>query len=147
VPFKPLRLLIAYDSAGKRCGMVVPRMKQLLEERAFEVDVWEIDDQSPDLDDYQGVVIGTPVRGLALRDSGPTAKVAAFIQNTEALEEKKVALFCVFDVRPGTVFDRMKNLLNERGADVVTEYPYWRLQPADGADLLPAECMVRIRTR
>jgi menaquinone-dependent protoporphyrinogen IX oxidase len=147
VPFKPLRLLIAYDAAGRRCSAVVSRMKQLLEERAFEVDVWEIEGESPDLDDYQGVVIGCPVRGLALREAGPTAKVATFIQNAEALEDKKVALFCVFDVRPGTVFDRMKNLLNERGADVVTEYSYWRLQPADGEDLLPAECMVRIRTR
>lgn len=147
MPFKPLSLLIAYDPAGKRCGAVVPRMKQLLEERAFEVDVWEIDDTPPDLEAYQGIVIGSPVRGLAIRDSGPTPKVAKFIQSAEALEEKKVAIFCVFDVRPGTVFDRMKNLLNERGADVVTEYPYWRLQPADGADLLPAECMVRIRTR
>ncbi len=147
MPFKPLRLLIAYDAAGHRCSAVVPRMKQLLEERAFEVDVWEIDGEAPDLDEYQGVVIGSPVRGLALRDGGPTAKVAAFIQSTEALDEKKVAIFCVFDVRPGTIFDRMKNLLNERGADVVTEYPYWRVQPADGEDLLPAECMVRIRTR
>lgn len=147
MPFKPLRLLIAYDAAGNRCGRVVSRMKELLEERAFEVDIRELDGQPVDLDEYQGVILGTPVRGLALRDAGPTEKVSAFIKDTEGLDEKKVALFCVYDVRPGAVFDRMKNLINERGAEVVTEYPYWRLQPRDGEDLLPAECMVRIRTR
>lgn len=147
MPFKPLRLLIAYDAAGKRCAAVVARMKELLEHRAFEVDVHELGGEVPDLDDYAGVVLGTPVRGLALRDAGPTQAVAAFIEQADGLDEKKVAIFCVYDVRPGTVFDRMKNLLNERGAEVVTEYPYWRLQPHDGEELLPAECMVRIRTR
>lgn len=147
MPFKPLRLLIAYDAEGKRCAPVVERMKELLEHRAFEVDVHAIGDDMPDLDDYAGVVLGTPVRGLALRDSGPTAAVARFIEQADGLDEKKVAIFCVFDVRPGTVFDRMKNLLHERGAEVVTEYPYWRAQPRDGEELLPAECMVRIRTR
>lgn len=147
MPFKPLRLLIAYDAAGNRCGSVVKRMKELLEARAFEVDLLEIGAPVPDLDDYQGVIIGTPVMGLSLRDKGPTEKVAAFIRETDGLDEKKVAIFCVFDLRPGTVFDRMKNLLNERGSDVVTEYPYWRMQPNDGEDGLPAECMIRIRTR
>ncbi len=147
MPFKPLRLLIAYDNAGKRCGGVVARMKELLEERAFLVDTFELGSNTPDLDDYQGVVIGTPVRGLAVRDAGPSAAVAQFIENAPGLDEKKVAIFCVYDVRPGAVFDRMKNLLNARGAEVVTEYPYWRLQPRDGEDGLPAECMVRIRTR
>ena len=147
MPSKPLRLLIAYDADGNRCGRVVKRMKELLEARAFEVDVFELGGAVPDLDDYQGVVIGSPVRGLSLRDTGPTEKVATFIKTAEGLDEKKVAIFCVFDVRPGTVFDRMKNLLNERGAEVVTEYPYWRMQPTDGEDGLPAECMVRIRTR
>lgn len=147
MPFKPLRLLIAYDAAGNRCGRVVARMKELLEERAFEVDTFELGGETPDLSDYQGVVIGSPVRGLAVRDAGPTPKVAQFIEQAEGLDEKKVAIFCVFDIRPGNIFDRMKNLLNARGAEVVTEYPYWRLQPRDGEDGLPAECMVRIRTR
>lgn len=147
MPFTPLRLLIAYDAAGNRCGRVVSRMKVLLEERAFEVDTFEIGGEPPDLSGYQGVVIGTPVRGFAVSDAGPTAKVAHFIEQTEELDEKKVALFCVYDIRPGNIFDRMKNLLNARGIDVVTEYPYWRLQPRDGEDGLPAECMVRIRTR
>lgn len=145
MPFKPLRLLIAYDNAGDRCGKIVPRMKELLEERAFQVDVHEIGTGEVDLDDYRGVIIGTPVIGLGLRDTGPTAKVVDWINAQEGLDEKKVALFCVFDVRPGDIFDKMKNVVFEKGAEVVVEYPYWRLRPEDGEDQLPAECMVRIR--
>jgi menaquinone-dependent protoporphyrinogen IX oxidase len=146
VPFKPVRLLIAYDNEGGRCGLVVPRMKQLLEERAFEVDVFEIGSGEADLEPYKGVVLGTPVTGLAIRNTGPTAKVVDFITSVEGLDEKKVALFCVYDVRPGDVFDRMKNLIYERGAEHVAEWPYWRMRPEDGDTILPAECMVRIRS-
>ncbi len=146
MPFKPVRLLIAYDNAGGRCGSVVPRMKELLEARAFEVDTLELGNGDVDLDSYKGVIIGTPVTGLALRDAGPTAKVAAFINDTEGLDEKKVALFCVYDLRPGDVFDRMKNLVYERGAEHVAEWAYWRARPDDGETALPAECMVRIRS-
>lgn len=146
MPFKPLRLLIAYDNDGGRCGLVVPRMKELLEARAFAVEVHEIGSGEVDLEDYNGVILGTPVTGLAIRNTGPTAKVVDFINATEGLDEKKVALFCVYDVRPGDVFDRMKNLLYERGAEYVAEWPYWRARPADGESMLPAECMVRIRS-
>lgn len=147
MPFKPLRLLIAFDPAGGRCGAVVPRMKALLEARAFEVETFEIGSGEPDLDGFAGVVIGTPVTGLGLRSAEPTDKVIAFIQNAPDLDEKKVAIFCVFDLRMGNVFDRMRNFLNERGVEVVTESPYWRLQPREGEEALPAECMVRIRSR
>lgn len=146
MPFKPLRLLIAYDNDGGRCGTVVPRLKELLEARAFAVDTFEIGSGEADLDGYAGVLIGTPVMGLALRGAGPTAKVAEFINTVEGLDEKKVALFCVYDVRPGDIFDRMKNLVYERGAEYVAEWPYWRLRPEDGETMLPAECMVRIRS-
>lgn len=145
MPFKPLRLLIAYDNEGGRCGIVIPRLKELLEARAFSVDLFEIGSGTVDLEDYKGVLIGTPVTGLALRDASPTAKVTEFIQNVEGLDEKKVALFCVYDIRPGDIFDRMKNLVYERGAEYVAEWPYWRLRPQDGETMLPAECMVRIR--
>lgn len=143
--FKPLRVLVAYDPAGNRCAPIVPRMKELLELRAFEVDIHEIGSEEVDLDPYVGVIIGTPVTGLAVRNAGPTQAVADWINAQDALDEKKVALFCVFDLRPGDVFDKMKNLINEKGAEYVCEYAYWRLQPHDGETLLPAECMVRIR--
>ena len=143
--FKPVRLLIAYDPAHGRCGKVVPRMKELLEARAFEVDVHELGNGEVDLEPYRGVVIGTPVTGLGLRGAGPTTTVAEFINTQADLDEKKVALFCVYDVRLGNVFDKMKNLIFEKGAECVVEYPYWRARPGDGEDQLPAECMVRIR--
>lgn len=146
MPFKPLRILIAYDNSGGRCGLVVPRMKELLEARAFEVDTVELGSGPVDIEAYRGIILGTPVTGLALRAAGPSAAVSEFINTAEGLDEKKVALFCVYDVRPGDIFDRMKNLLYERGAEYVAEWPYWRLRPADGEAMLPAECMVRIRS-
>ena len=146
MPFKPVRVLIAYDNQGGRCGAVIPRMRELLEARAFEVEEFEIGSGAVDLDAFRGVIIGTPVTGLAIRDAGPTAKVAEFINSVEGLDEKKVALFCVYDVRPGDIFDRMKNLVYERGAEHVAEWAYWRLRPEDGETMLPAECMVRIRS-
>lgn len=146
MPFKPIRLLIAYDNDGNRCAPIVPRMKELLEDRAFLVDVHEIGSGEVDIEPYSGIVIGTPVTGLAVRSAGPTQKVIDFINGLEGLDEKKVATWCVFDVRPGDVFDKFKNILFEKGADVVAEGPYWRLRPEDGETALPAECMVRIRT-
>lgn len=145
MPFKPIRLLIAHDPAGGRCGLVVPRMKELLELRAFEVDVHEIGSGEVDLEPYAGLIIGTPVTGLALRNVQPTQKVADFISNAEGLDEKKVALFCVYDVRPGDIFDRMKNLVYEKGAEYVAEHAYWRLRPTEEDYVIPAECMIRIR--
>lgn len=145
VPYKPIRILIAYDNEGGRCGMVIPRLKELLEDRAFEVETLEIGAGDPDLEEFQGVLIGTPVTGLAIRNVGPTQKVADFINTVEGLDEKKVALFCVYDVRAGDVFDKMKNLVYERGAEYVAEWAYWRVRPEDGETMLPAECMIRIR--
>lgn len=145
MPFKPLRLLIAYDPAGQRCDLVVPRMKELLVARGFDVDVHPIGSGTADLGDYSGVIIGTPVTGLGLRGTGPTTAVTDWITAQDELDEKKVALFCVFDVRQGDVFDKMKNLILEKGAEYVAEYGYWRARPTDGETLLPAECMIRIR--
>lgn len=144
--FKPIRLLIAYDPARGHCGLVVPRMKKMLEDRAFTVDVHEIDGSPVDLADYSAVIFGTPMPGVGLRRSGPTEKVEQFIAGLEGLDEKKFALFCVYDVGFGTTFDRLKNLLMEKGAEYVAEHPYWRLRPQDGEHILPAECMIRIRS-
>lgn len=143
MPFKPLRLLIAYDPALGLCRTVVPRMKEMLEERAFEVDVLEIGDGAVDLAPYKGVIVGTPVPGV--RASEPTEKVQRFLAEAEDLDEKKVALFCVYGLRPGRVLDRMKGLAIERGAEVVVAHPYARLKPHEMEHLLPAECMIRIR--
>lgn len=145
MPFKPKRVLIAFDNEGGRCGIVVPRMKMLLEDRAFEVETYELGSGEADLDSFDGVLIGTPVKGLGLRNVGPTPRVAEFINTVAGLDEKKVGLFCVYDVREGDVFDKMKNLVYERGAEYVSEWAYWRLRPEEGETILPAECMIRVR--
>lgn len=143
MPFKPLRLLIAYDPALGLCRAVVPRMKEMLEERAFDVDVVELGDDPVDVGPYKGVVVGNPVPGV--RASEPTAKVQRFLAEAEDLDEKKVAVFCVYGLRPGRVLDRMKGLAIERGAEVVVAHAYSRLKPQEMEHVLPAECMIRIR--
>lgn len=145
MPFEPLRLCIIHDNARGHCGRVVPLMKEMLEERAFEVDVHEISQGSLDLAPYAGLVIGTPVFGLGIRSVGPTPALRSFIEDLPDLEDHKVAVFCVYETRPGRTFDRMKNLLFDKGADFVAEHAYWFLQPRRHAHIIPAECMIRIR--
>ncbi len=143
--FQPIKLLILIDDARGYCSRVVPRMKELLEHRAFAVDVHRIQDGPVDIDDYKGLVIGSPVFGLGIKGVGPTPELTKFIEDLEDLDEKKVALFCVYETRPGTTFDRMKGLVLELGAEFVAAHGYWLLQPTKHEHIIPAECMVRIR--
>lgn len=143
--FKPIHLLVAYDPARGHCASVVPRMKQMLEVRAFVVDVHELGSGDVDLEPYRGVILGTPLPGRGLRRFGPTAAVEQFIKTAEGLDEKKVACFCVYELGFGTTLDRMRNLLLERGAEVVAEHAYWKLRPDAGEHIIPAECMIRVR--
>lgn len=145
MPFRPLRLLILFDDTRGYCGRVVPRMKEMLEQRAFLVDVHRIQDGPVDITPYAGLVIGTPVFGLGIKGVGPTPALTKFIEDLEDLDEKKVALFCVYELRPGTTFDRMKGLILEMGADFVAAHGYWLLRPCHQEHIIPAECMVRIR--
>ncbi len=145
MPFRPLRLLILIDDTRGYCGKVVPRMKEMLEQRAFLVDVHRIEDGPVDITPYAGLVIGTPVFGLGIKGVGPTPALTKFIEDLEDLDEKKVALFCVYEIRPGTTFDRMKGLVLEMGAEFVAAHGYWLLRPHAQEHIIPAECMVRIR--
>ncbi|MES2639932.1 MAG: hypothetical protein V4850_10635 [Myxococcota bacterium] len=149
MPFKPIRILIAYDDTRGFCGAVVPRMKQMLEERAFQVDTFVIGGQtpqeSPDLEPYGGIVVGAPVLRLGLRPSTVPPAVAAFLDGAEALDEKKLAVFSVFGAWPGTMVEALKQKVGELGGECVAEYAYWRLKPEWGEHVVPAECMIRIR--
>ncbi len=145
MPFKPIRILIAYDDTRGLCGSVVPRMKQMLEERAFRVDTFVIGGEAPDLEPYAGVVVGAPVPRLGLRPAIVPASVAAFLDGAEGLDEKKVAVFSVYTAFPGTLVDALKQKVGELGAECVAEYAYWRLKPEWGEHVVPAECMIRIR--
>jgi menaquinone-dependent protoporphyrinogen IX oxidase len=146
VPFKPIRLLIAYDDASGLCGAVVPRMKQMLEERAFHVDTHVIGGEVPDIEPYSGVIVGAPVLRAGIRPAEVPASVSAFLDAAEGLDEKKVAVFSVFRALPGTMTEALKQKVGAIGAEVVAEYAYWHARPQAGDHVIPAECMVRIRT-
>jgi hypothetical protein len=145
MPFTPIRLCIVYDNARGHCGRVVPRMKQLLEHRAFLVDTHEVGAGPLDIAPYRGLILGTPVIGLGLRGEGPSRKLRTFLEALPDLDEHLVAIFCVYELRPGNTFDRMKNLVFEKGARFVAEQAFWVLQPHRDDHIIPAECMVRIR--
>jgi hypothetical protein len=145
MPFRPLRLCIVYDGARGLCGRVVPRMREMLEHRAFLVDAHEVGRGRLDPAPYRGLVLGTPVTGLALRGAGPSAALRAWIRDLPSLAGLPVALFCVFEVRPGDTLDRMNALVREKDAEVVARQAIWVLAPRRDDHVLPAECMVRIR--
>lgn len=144
--FQPLRLLILYDGAEGLCQRVVPRMRQLLEHRAFVVDEHTIDQGPVEVTAYAGLVIGSPVLGLGLRGAAPTPALADYVRDElDELDEHKVAVFCVHPVRPGFSLDRMKGMAFSKGAEVVAAHAYSVLRPHHGEHVLPTECMVRIR--
>lgn len=146
MPFRPLSLCILHDDTRGHCGRVVPRMKEMMEQRAFRVDVREVGEGLPDLGAYAGLVIGTPVLGLGWKGVGPSPRVRTLLEGMPDLEGKPVAIFCVYEVRPGDTFDRMKNLLFEKNATFVAQHAYWMGRPHRGDHVIPAECMVRIRS-
>lgn len=143
--YKRIRLLLAYDPSGGLCAGVVPRMKEMLEHRAFDVDTYEIGNPAPDLEPYKGVVLGCAVRGLGLRGDVPTQALLDFVSAAEGLDEKKVALFTVCTALPGKMLLRLREAVEARGSTVVVMHAYNRFRPEDAEEVLPAECMVRIR--
>ena len=145
MPFVPLHLLILFDDNLGYCAKVVPTMKEMLENRAFIVDVHRIQDGPIDISSYRGVIIGAPVVGMGFRRMAPGPDLFSFIQDLPDLDDFAVAIFCVYPLQPGTSLERMKGLLLEKGAEVVASrgYPLLRLDPAD--TVIPAECMARIR--
>ena len=143
--FTPLKLLLAYDNQRGYCGRVVPRMREMLEHRAFAVDTLVLDGQDPDVDleSYDGLVLGTPASGLG--PDGPTDRVKAFLELLEDLDEVRTAIFSVYDLRPGTCLDAFAELVLDLGGEVIAGHAYALWRPALREHVIPAECMVRIR--
>lgn len=146
LPFVPIRLLVLYDNQRGYCARVLPNMLRLLEHRAFIVDTHDIADGAVDISSYKGLILGSPVFGLGLRGVGPTDALTTFVQHQlPDLDEHKVAVFCVHELRPGLTLDRMRGLVYEKGGGFVAGHAYSLLRPRNGEHVLPAECMVRIR--
>jgi len=147
VPFSSPKLLLAYDDADGLCATVVPRLIELLQDRAFEVETLVIDDapKALDLYDYQGLILGTPSYGLGIRGAGPSERVTRFVQAQDDLDEVRVALFCVYQVRAGHTLRNTRQLVKDSGGEVVCTHAYAKMRPEHDEHVLPAECMVRIR--
>lgn len=97
----------------------------------------------PSMDGIDGLVLGIPVTGL--RGAGPSAAVERFVRELPHSGELRVALFAVYEARLGGALDRLKNLVFARGGHIVVEHAAWRLRLDEAIEVLPAECMVRIR--
>ncbi len=145
--FHRKRLLLAYDDERGLCGTVVPRMKEMLEQRAFDVELLLLDGAAHEVDpeDYDGLIIGSPALGLGWKGAGPSEKVRTFIDGIEEIDEFKIGIFCVYQARPGRTLDNMSAIVQERGGELVVQKAYWVLRPEEDEHVIPAECMVRIR--
>ena len=146
MPFKPLRLLVLYDDQRGYCQRLVPRMKEMLEQRAFLVDTHRIQDGPIDTTPYRGLVIGSPSFGLGIRGAAPTPALEAYVrEQLPDLDDVPVALFVVFELRPGNALDRMKGMIFDKGAELVVAREYGLLRMDTEDHTIAAECMVRIR--
>jgi hypothetical protein len=145
VPFVPKKILILTDNAKGYCGKVVPSMVEMLEARAFIVDTHEINDGPVDVSSYSGIVLGSPVYGMGLKGVGPTPALTEYVTHSlPDLDDHKIAVFCVYEVRPGMTLDRMKGMTYEKGAELIAAHGFWVGRPMRGAHIIPAECMVRV---
>lgn len=147
MPFEPLRLLVAYDDADGLCPAVVPRMVELLNARAFEVETCVIDDapQDAELWEYAGLILGTPSYGLGLRGAGPSDRVVRWVEAQGGLDDVKVAVFSAFHGRAGHSLRNIRQLVLDHQGECVAKHGYWLRRPEHDEHVLPAECMVRIR--
>ena len=144
--FIPVRLCVVYDPVAGLCARVLPRMRAMLEQRAFDVDVHALGDgPPPSLADARGVVIGSPVVGVGVRRLDPTPRVLRYLREAEGLAERRVACFTVARLRLGDSSARLRAAVRAVGADVVVDHGYLAWAPARDEHVLPAECMVRIR--
>ncbi len=144
--FVPVRLCLVYDPSGGVCDRVVPRMRAMLEQRAFLVDVHPLGDAAlPALDTARGVVVGSPVAGVGVRRLEPSPRVLRFLAEAQGLAERKVACFTVGRVRVGDSPARLRAAVRARGAEVIVDQGYLAWAPERDEHVLPAECMVRIR--
>lgn len=145
MPFIPIPLLILYDDAKGYCQRVLPGLEPLLTHRGFKVQSHRIQDGEIDVQPFKGLIIGSPVYGLAFKGAAPSEALFEYVQALDDFERHKVAVFCVHPFRLGTSLDRMKGMVLEKGGEIVAAraYPLLKLNPHD--HVIAAECMVRIR--
>ena len=145
MPFESIPVLVLYDDTRGRCGKVVPRMVQMLEERGFTVDTHRVEDGPVDIDKYRGIILGAPTFGLGVRDLPPNDAFVEYVEALDGIDEKQIAVFTVYSAWPGNGLERLKGLVLRVGARFVAHHAYSKHQPQTGEHMLPAECMVRIR--
>lgn len=147
MPFRPPRLLLVWDPLAGLCEKVLPRLRQQLLDRAFDVDDLALNQpERVALREYDGLVLGCPVPGAGLRRHGPTDLVDAFVRAQDALDEVETALFTVYRARPGHTLRNTRQLVVDQGGRVVVQHGYPAFRPRWQEHVLPAECMVRIRS-
>lgn len=144
--FSPLKLLMVTDNARHFCGRVVPALKENLENRAFDVDSFELGalPDGLDIESYDGLILGFPVFGSG-RDGAPSQAILDFANSLGDLDEIRVALFCVYQVWEGPSLLRFQSILENLGAEVPCSQAFWILRSKHRNHELPAEIMVRFR--
>ncbi len=146
MPFKALKLLIAYDNTRGHCGRVAGRMAKMLEDRAFSVECLALSTgaEQIELDDFDGLVLGIPVLGLG-RQAGVSDIMRKFVTGLDDLDELRIALFVTYEFRHSTALERFSRFVEDEGAEVISGRLYKAFSVSEQEHELPTECMIRIR--
>ena len=121
-------------------------MDKMLEDRAFTVDSLPLTsgEETADLDDYDGLILGIPVLGLG-RQAGVTDVMRSFVVGLDDLDEQRVALFIVYEFRHGTALERFSRFVEDEGGEIIGGRLYKAFSIGEQEHELPTECMIRIR--
>ena len=126
---------------------VVPRMNEMLAPRGFVVRSNRMQDGPVELGDARVLMLGlgTPTFGLSIRSRASNDAFVEYAQAMGGIEDVNIAVFTVYQTRPGGSLQRLKGLALRVGARFVAWHGYPRWDVSRGDHVLPAEGMVRVR--
>ncbi len=143
--FQPIPLLIIVDDERGWCMDVVPRLVEMLTHRGFDVRSHRMQDGPVTLDGVRAVILGAPTFGLGIRSRAPREEFVEYVEAIDGIDEVQIAVFTVYQTRPGDSLQRLKGLVLRVGAGFIAWHGYPKWDPSRGEHVLPAECMVRVR--
>ncbi|XES76453.1 MAG: flavodoxin family protein [Candidatus Bathyarchaeia archaeon] len=77
---------------------------------ALQVPAYDIASSEPSVEDYDMIILGTPVEGAR-----PAKETAAFIERLPTTDGKKAILFCTCRLFKGGTFKAMSTALESKG--------------------------------
>ncbi|HLI54717.1 MAG TPA: FAD-dependent oxidoreductase [Acidimicrobiales bacterium] len=117
----PERVLVCYESRSGHTAGAAELVAGVLALRASEVTLLPMSKVGPDeLAGADLVVVGSWVEGLLLAKVGPARAARRFIEQLPPLAGKRAAVFCTYAVSPRSALEEMVEIMEKKGAQVVT---------------------------